>query len=224
MPAFQEGKTIRRALTRLVDTLEGGPSEFEIIVVADGCTDNTADEVRLLTERFPITVIEYEPNRGKGFALRTGAEKAIGDYVAFFDADLDIDPRTLNVLYGQLLNSRADGVVGSKFHRQSIVKYPLVRRLQSKVFILIIFALFRLKIRDTQTGAKVFRGNLVRQVVPSIVPTGFGFDVELLVKSHDLGFRIEEGPVILTYQYSSSVRFRTVIHMLREIMEVYRRR
>jgi hypothetical protein len=147
-----------------------------------------------------------------------------GDCVAFFDADLDIDPSTLVVLFTQLLNTKADGVVGSKFHKRSSVNYPLLRRTQSKIFMLLVFILFRMKIRDTQTGAKVFQVNVINDVVPDIKPTGFGFDVELMVLAHDRGYRIEEGPVRLTYQYTSSVNLKSTLRMLREVAQVYQDR
>lgn len=224
VPAYQEAATIVEALTRLEDALLRSNVSHEVIVVCDGCTDGTADEAKTLVGSLPLKIVSYEPNHGKGHALVVGSKIASGDAIAFFDADLDIDPSSLVTLYEQLWSTDADGVVGSKFHRDSIVNYPLVRRLQSKIFMSVVFLLFRMKIRDTQTGAKVFREVVIRETVPDIKPTGFGFDVGLMVLAHDRGFRIEEGPVRLTYQYTSSVNAKAVVQMIKDIVNLYRDR
>jgi glycosyltransferase involved in cell wall biosynthesis len=223
VPAFQESDSIIAALQELTRAVEKIPFTHEIIVIADGCTDDTANLVRSVAGP-NLRLVEYQPNRGKGYALSEGFRESRGELVAFIDADLDINPDGLADLLDVMNEKHADVVVGSKVHRQSRVHYPYFRRLQSYVFRLIVRSLFSLSVTDSQTGLKLFRREVLDECLPHVRSEGFAFDLELLVAANDRGYRLAEGPVELDYKFSTTTGPRAVVSVLRDTLMLARRR
>ncbi len=218
-PAYREEGTIHQSLTRMLAALEALGTSFEILVVSDGNTDRTVEEARSVADP-RIDVIHYEHQRGKGFALRHGFSHCRGDLVAFIDADLDLHPDGIGRLIELMHQLGADAAIGSKLHPDSNVVYPPFRRFQSTVFRTLSRILFNLDVRDTQTGLKVFRREVLEAVMPEVATEGFTFDLDLLVLAHDAGFSIVEGPVELDFQFSSTTGGRAVVNMLREMLRI----
>jgi glycosyltransferase involved in cell wall biosynthesis len=145
-------------------------------------------------------------NIGKGFALSCGVDQAVGELVTFIDADMELDPANIGVFVDTMRSSNCDAVIGSKRHPESKVAYPKFRRLQSAVYQLLVRVLFNLNVRDTQTGLKLFRKEVLADVTPLLAIKRFAFDLELLVVAHRLGYRkICEAPIRLDYQFESTV-------------------
>ena len=223
VPAYGEGKTIYGSLGELLQTLNDLQSEYEVIVVSDGSVDDTAAQARRIgSDR--LTVLEYDENRGKGFALRHGFDASSGDHVAFIDADMELHPRGVARLLDILDSTGADAVVGSKIHPDSQVYYPRFRRWQSRVFRRLVKTLFRLDVADTQTGLKVFRREPLEVVMPTLRSEGFAFDLELLVGINDRGFAITEGPVELDYRFATTTGWSAVIDVLADTFALALRR
>ncbi len=223
MPAYEEAKTIDASLRRVYETLTDFGQTFEVILVSDGCTDGTA-EVATATGFTDLTVLHNPQNKGKGHALRTGCAEASGDYIVFLDSDLDLHPISITWLLRILEDSGADVVVGSKAHPDSDVCYPWMRRLQSDLFRALTRTLFRLRVRDTQTGVKAFRAEPLKEVIDLARTDGWAFDLDLLVNLNDRGRVILEGPISLDFQFTSSIRVLTAIPMLRDTLGIAMRR
>ncbi|MGB6987089.1 MAG: glycosyltransferase, partial [Candidatus Aquilonibacter sp.] len=179
--------------------------DFEIVVVDDGSPDNTyLSVVAALAELGSnIRVVRYHSNAGKGHALICGFNHCTGEVVAFLDADMDLHPSQIRELLDTMDREGADVVIGSKWHRRSKINYPFVRRLWSMGYYLLVRMLFGLPLRDTQTGLKVFRSDVLARVFPRILAKRFAFDVEVLVNAHRLGYRIVDAPVTLNFTRSS---------------------
>ena len=129
---------------------------LEIVVVSDGSIDTTEAEL-VAQGQGSSRVFHYDRNLGKGYAVKLGALEAAGDWVGFVDADLDLDPAALQCLLA--LSPRhlgLDFAIGSKRHPDSEVHYPPVRVIASWLFQQVVRLLFRLDVRDTQVGLKVF--------------------------------------------------------------------
>lgn len=213
VPAYREGHTIYNALGELLLTLDEMARPYEVIVVSDGSGDDTAQQARRISSPH-LTVLEYDRNRGKGYALRHGFDVSKGGLVAFIDADMDLHPRGVARLLGILDDAGADAAVGSKIHPESQVHYPLFRRWQSHVFRRLVKMLFHLDVADTQTGLKVFRRQPLAEVMPLLRSEGFAFDLELLVGINDRGFKITEGPVELDYRFATTTGWSAVVDVL----------
>ncbi|MBN1813983.1 MAG: glycosyltransferase [Anaerolineae bacterium] len=175
--------------------------EYEIIIVDDGSGDDTYTHVEhLRATDSRIRTARYTQNQGKGFALRHGFQLARGQWVAFLDADLDLHPRHIGILYDVLRAEGADCAIGSKSHPDSRLIYPLYRKLLSTGYYWIIRFLFGLPVHDTQTGVKLFKRQVLEDAFPLIIVKRFAFDLELLVNVHRLGYRIVEAPVQLAFR------------------------
>ncbi len=223
VPAYQEEASIAAALDRLVGVLERDGRPFEVVVVSDGSTDRTVELARG-TGHAQVRVVEYQPNQGKGHALRTGFAQARHPLVAFVDGDMDLDPVVLPSYLATIEADEADVVVGSKVHPDSTVDYPLSRRIASKGFKLATRLLIGLDLGDTQTGMKAMRRDAVAPAIERCTARGFAFDLELLARLVDHRVRVVEAPVVLEYEFTSTVGIGSVIEAFRDLVSVARRR
>ena len=199
IPAFNEAGMVVRTLHETGAALERLGYRYELILVDDGSSDGTAHLARAVAESLPhVRVIAGELNLGKGSALMNGAAAALGELVLFVDADLEVHPRQVSLLYETLVESNADVVIGSKLHPDSQVEVPSGRRALTIGYYLLVRALFRLPVHDTQTGIKLYRAEVLRRVLPRLVVKRFAADLEVLVNVHRLGYRIVEAPVVVT--------------------------
>jgi glycosyltransferase involved in cell wall biosynthesis len=211
---------IRRAVT---DGLPG--EEIELIVVSDGSIDGSAE--RLLESRSDrgIRVIHYDRNLGKGYAVKAGSLASHGDWVALVDADLDLDPASIPAYLEVARRETLDFAIGSKRHPDSVVHYPRSRRIASWWYQQLNRFLFRLDVRDTQVGLKVFSRRIVNDVMPLLLVKRFAFDLELLAVAKALGYgRIRELPVRLEYRFAGSgVRSTAVLLALWDTAAIFYR-
>jgi len=201
IPAYNECESIAESVRETIGVCRESCDDYEIIVIDDGSSDDTYAQVKnLAAEDARVCVIQCAENQGKGFALRHGFEFARGQWIVFLDADLDLHPRHIGTLYDILQSEGADCVIGSKRHPQSRLIYPPYRRILSTGYYWIIRFLFGLPVRDTQTGIKLFKRQVLEDILPLIVVKRFAFDLELLVNIHRLGYRIAEAPVHLAFR------------------------
>jgi dolichol-phosphate mannosyltransferase len=181
------------------------PAAVELIVVSDGSLDGTAERLLAARSDVDMRVIHYERNLGKGYAVKLGSLAARGDWIALVDADLDLDPAAVPGFLEVARREGLDFAIGSKRHPDSVVSYPAVRRIASWCYQQLNRVLFRLDVRDTQVGLKVFRREVAEQVMPLLLVKQFAFDLELLAVARSLGFvRVRELPVRLEYRFTGS--------------------
>src|SRR5438270_1329560 len=201
VPAYMEGSKIALNVNKLTDALGRIGTDYEVIVVSDGSTDDTYQQA--LTMAGPhVKVFGYAPNMGKGYALRYGFERSTGDPVTFIDADMELHPKEIGIFVKLMEIYGCDVVVGSKRHPQSEVSYPLLRRFQSWVYQVLIRMLFKLKLSDTQTGLKLFRREVLEAVLPYMLVNRWAYDLELFVLARQKGFRrFIEAPVVVDFQF-----------------------
>jgi glycosyltransferase involved in cell wall biosynthesis len=223
VPAYREGKRIYDNLMRLLDELNKLDATYEVVVVSDGNTDTTVREARRV--RSPrVRVFHYPMNIGKGFALSLGVDQSVGDLVTFIDADMELDPANIAGFIEIMETSNCDAVIGSKRHPQSKVAYPRFRRFQSWMYQLLIRLLFNLNVRDTQTGLKLFRRQVLQETLPLLAIKRFAFDLELLVVARQLGYRnVCEAPITLNYRFESTVNLRSAWRVLWDTAAIFYR-
>jgi glycosyltransferase involved in cell wall biosynthesis len=220
-PAWNGAHYITGNVQAMVSALERMGRPFEIIVVCDGCTDGTPEAVEAVGDD-RVKVLAYSPNYGKGHAICHGIEHASGRLVGWLDPDLDIDPEAIILAVAAFDERPIDAVVGSKRHRDSRVAYPMIRRLYSWGFQMLVRILFRINVRDTQVGAKVFRREMIDTVAPLLLVKRWAFDLEVLAVGAEFGFdRIEEIPIGLDYRFTgSSISWRAVRLMFQDTLAI----
>lgn len=203
IPAFKQEKTIIKNIKKINEVLDEIRYDYEIIVIIDGDIDKTYQKVKKLKSS-KIKVYKFEQNQGKGNATRFGMQKAKGDYIMFLDSGMEIDPNGISMLMEHLEWYNADIILGSKRHIVSVVKYPLDRKILSIGYYWLVKILFRLKVKDTQAGIKIFRKKVLKKILPLLTIKHYAFDIEILAVAHKHGFiRIFEAPIKLNYQFGS---------------------
>jgi glycosyltransferase involved in cell wall biosynthesis len=200
LPAFNEAPRIRDTLVRTYRQLNQLTDNFQLVAVDDGSSDGTAQVLEKAAREIKcLKIVKLPQNRGKGEALRQGFYASTGDLIVFLDADMDIPPEQISVFLKALKQDSADVVIGSKLHPHSQVDYPTHRRAVSFIYFTITRILFGLPVRDTQTGLKMFRREVLELCMPRMMVKAFAYDLELLVIATHLGFRIEEAPVTIEH-------------------------
>jgi glycosyltransferase involved in cell wall biosynthesis len=207
VPAYKQEKTIYEDIKRIYNVMRMTRWDFEIIVVVDGYSDKTFDEAKKI-ELSEVTVVGYPTNHGKGYAIRYGMARAVGDYIAFIDSGMDIDPNGISMILEHMQWYNADIIVGSKRHPASKVNYPYWRKIYSWGYHTLVKILFGLSVKDTQTGLKVFRREVLEKVLPRLTVKKFALDIELLSVARHLGFkRIYEAPVSIDMNFNTPSNF-----------------
>jgi glycosyltransferase involved in cell wall biosynthesis len=223
MPLYNEAPRIAANVEQTLGVLRMlGP--FELILVDDGSTDDSPGEIARLAHQFPGEVVPLTmPHAGKGEALRRGAQLARGTFVVFIDADLDLPPEQILFFVAIQRVKKADAVIGSKMHPDSTVDYPLRRRIYSLGYFWLVKALFGLPVRDTQTGLKLVRRDLLLRALEQTKSQGFTLDLELLVHLVELGAVMVEAPVVVQHSMKfGGIGLGTVWAIFRDTFQTWR--
>jgi len=223
IPAYNEEQRLGPPLGRVLGYLRANYPSFELIVVDDGSRDRTAAVVNAAIAEEPrARLLTYQPNRGKGYAIRQGVLASRGAQVVFLDADLSTPveevPRALEQL------KHAPIVIGSRDLPTSDIrgKQPLYRRLASDLFKWVRYLIVGLwRISDTQCGFKAYRGDVARQLYALAQIDRFMFDVEILYLADRARLPIIEMPVRWTDVPGSKVRFwEGLVSMVRDLWRI----
>ena len=217
IPAYNEEKRLGPNLEPVLKYLHKNFSDFELIIVDDGSTDNMAKSVRKAILSEPkARLISYKPNRGKGFAVRKGVLASVGKQVLFMDADMSTPLTEIPNILKMLKTS--DIVIGSRGKSDA----PPFRQLASIVFDQIKYLLVGLReFKDTQCGFKAFDGDIARKLFAKSQVDRFMFDVEILYLAQKMNCKIIEMPVAWADMPDSKVRFwEGVVNMFRDLWRI----
>lgn len=224
LPAYNKASVLRQCIENIRSSTRFCNFELHIVVVNDGSQDNSSEVLNNL-ESDHLSIVNLPENRGKGFAIRTGVASAPPDstFIGYFDSDLDIYPEVIDDLVETLRRTpECCGVIASKTHPESSVIYPRIRRFGSRVFSTFVRLVTDVPFLDTQTGAKVFRAGVVRNIAAKCVVDGYAFDVELLARLCRANCIILERPVSLAIEMKSTVSPRSVVRAFSDIILVWK--
>ena len=191
MPCFNEEKTLKKCIEKVLEIADSALS-LELIIVDDGSNDRSLVIARELESEYPeIIVLSHQKNQGKGAALRTGFQKASGDFVAVQDADLEYNPMEFKKLLVPLIKNQADVVFGSRFlsagyHRVLYFWHYMGNRLLT--FLSNMFT--DLNLTDMETCYKVFRRDTIQSI--QIKENRFGFEPEIVARVAHMRLRVYE--------------------------------
>ncbi len=221
IPAYNEEKRIGHTLKAYLDFFSKHWKRFEIIVVTDGCGDNTVKIVKSFKSSH-IKNLDYEKKLGKGLALIKGFENASGDIIGFVDADESVRPEDFHKMVLQI--GEYDCVVASRRTKDStiLVRQPIRRRVLGRAYNIIVNLLFGLRIKDTQCGAKVFTKDAIRSIMHEVGTKGYSFDVEILWRLRRRRFKIKEHPV--TWMHMKEGAFSVRKHAYKMFIEIMKLR
>lgn len=211
VPAYNEVGDVQASLQYLDRVIDGLVPSYEIIVVDDGSIDGTSAILQAMADHHgAIKYVTHDINHGKGHAIKSGCQWVSGERVLFVDADGDINPGDIAAFLERMEADDADIVIGSKRHPESSVSYPLIRRVLSMGYGLLVKALFRLDVTDTQVGMKLLRREVVEEVMPLVLVKRYAFDVELLAVAVNRGYTVTEAPVSIDFNMGSNIDWKEV--------------
>jgi dolichol-phosphate mannosyltransferase len=213
IPAFNEADGIATAVEEADAALGELFERYEILVVDDGSSDDTAAIVERLAVAFPaVRLLRHEGNRGYGAALRTGFEAATFERIAFTDADGQFDLSDLAKMVP--LADEYPIVAGYRVDR----KDPWRRRFHSKGYNLLARNFLGTRVRDCDCALKVFRRDALANLLPK--SRGFFVNTEMLTRAEQFGYEVIEVPVTHRPRLSgeSKVSLREVPRTLRTLL------
>jgi len=192
IPVYNEKKTILDILKRVEDT-QLPEIDKEIIIVDDGSSDGTREVLRGLEGKY--RVIYHTQNMGKGMALRTGFGAASGDIVLVQDADLEYNPQNYPNLLKPILEDNADVVYGSRFLNREFRHVFLLSQLANKFLTCFSNVLTGFHLTDMWTGYKVFKKEVIKEILPCLTANRFEIEPELTAWISKKKYRLKEIPL-----------------------------
>ena len=224
IPAYNEERRIEPVLRDYARYFqEHYQGKFQLVVVLNGCTDNTLAVVRRVGADYPaVTALEFPDAIGKGGALIEGLRLApLADLIGYVDADGATPPHAFHELVRHIAG--VDCAIGSRWLPGAVlhVEQSGHRRFASRAFHLIVQFLFRMNLRDTQCGAKVMRREAVEKVHSSLRIADMAFDINLLYSLKCAGYRIREVPTEWTDKIGTKVKlFGTSLVMFLSVIRI----
>lgn len=210
IPAYNEEKRIGPVLRDFAEYYAREfPGRFELLVVMNGCRDNTLGVVQQMAKEFPcIRYLNYPGPIGKGGALIEGLKLAsTADLIGYVDADGATSPAAFHGLIKKLDDTGADCIIGSRWLPESVLHQTQtkIRRFISRGFHYIVELLFWMGIKDTQCPAKLLRRDAALKIHPQLRIADLAFDVNLLYSLKHVGLGVVETPIEWTDKIGSKV-------------------
>lgn len=225
IPAYNEESRIEPVLRDYARYFQQQyQGKFQLVVVLNGCRDNTLGVVKRVAAEFPsIGWLEFKDPIGKGGALIEGLKLApMADLIGYVDADGATPPHAFLDLVKRM--DGVDCVIGSRWLPGAVLhqEQSQKRQFASRVFHFIVQMFFWMNIRDTQCGAKVMRREAVEKIHPSLRIADMAFDINLLYSLKRAGFRILEVPTEWTDKIGSKVVLgNTSLVMLLSVIRIW---
>jgi len=191
IPVYNEQKTVEKVLDTLLKLEISGWTK-EIIVIDDCSTDQTGEKLKKYSKNRQLTLINHSQNLGKGRAIKTGIEKASGDYIIIQDADLEYDPQDINKLINLAKNNPKAAIYGSRFkgkHEDTIFGHK-----SGNLFLTALTnILYGSNLSDMETCYKLIPGKFFDSI--KIDSQRFNFEPEITAKLLKKKIKIIETPI-----------------------------
>ena len=225
IPCYNESKDIASNVNKVKDYLIENSIDYELILVNDGSKDTTKEEIESIPN---VLAISYEPNRGKGGAVKEGIMHASGDYVLFMDADLSTDISAIKDVVEQA--PTCDLLIGSRHAKGSVIKkkQPLLRVFIGWCCRVLVNMKFHTKLKDTQCGFKAMRVDIAKKLAEKQLINNFAFDVEYIYIAKlnnlvlkELGITWSDDRESTVSPFKSSVKFFKDLHFIKKNKKHY---
>lgn len=224
IPAYNEADTVSRAVRETAAVFSNLGEAYEILVVDDGSTDATRAAAESLRPEIPaLKTVAHETNRGKGAAVRTGVMNSTGESLLFLDCDLAVRPAEASAFIAAIAEN--DIAIGSRRHPDAVIAkpQPWYRIAYGRAINFLIRKILRLPHHDTQCGFKMFRADVAKEIFAKAGESRWLFDVEILMRAHERGYRVSELPVTWADGGSSRVKFFHVLSDIRHLLKIKNR-
>lgn len=188
IPVYNEDESLRELLTEIKKNFSGKFKNYEVVFVDDGSQDRTLDILKEFEKKEKnIRVYAFRRNLGKSRALMLGLQRAKGEYMISLDADLQDDPKNISTLFQKMNKGGYDLVTGWRKQRQD----PFFKIYSSKLFNSTVSFLFGVKIHDLNSGLKLYRKDLAKNL-----QLYGGMHRFIPVIAHEMGYKIGEKEIL----------------------------
>lgn len=223
IPAYNEETVIGKTIQAITADLAARGVTHEILVVDDGSTDQTKEQVQRLMRRMGSHLrLVQTHHQGKGAAVRSGVLAARGAFILFMDADYStrIDEWAKCAPW---LRQGFQVVIGSRKMPGAEVRrhQPPLREAMGKIFTWLTDVLLGIRVSDVTCGFKCFEAGAARHIFQLQRMTGWGFDAEILFIARHSGYRIKEVPVVWTDDATTKVHIlKDAVRSLGELIQI----
>lgn len=221
IPAFNEAARLPDTLEAIVRHLSATDLSWEIRVVDDGSADATVAKAAAAAAQEARIIVQQEPHRGKGGAVRAGMLAATARMRFLCDADLSMPIAELG-MFLRVVPATADVAIGV---REGVgarrIGEPSKRHIMGRAFNALVRHLLIPGVQDTQCGFKLFSAEAAEAIFSRVGTDGWAFDVEALFVARKLGLRVAEVPI--TWHYSAESRvspFWDALRMARDVVGI----
>ncbi len=221
IPVYNEEKRLPDSIRKITAFVESEQRPVEVIFVANGCTDRTYEMALSYQEKYPYVKVLKEETAGKGNAVKRGMLEASGAYRMFADVDFAMPITEVSRFIPPALPNCQVAVASRTAEGSARKNEPLIRRISSRVFNLVVDLITHLGIRDTQCGFKCFSAEAAEKIFPLQQINGWAFDAEILFIAKKFGYQITEIPVVVQYENDSKIKLWSAVpKMLMEILQI----
>lgn len=221
IPAYNEERRLGATLASVAGFLRRQPWNWEVRVVDDGSADQTVSIAEGFAASEPRVVVQREPHRGKGGAVKAGLMAAQGEFRFICDADLSM-PIEEVARFLPPVAPAFDVAIGTREGMQARrVGEPTYRHLMGRIFNKGVQLLVLPGIEDSQCGFKMFTADAVGSIFPRVTVDGWAFDVEVLAVARAQGLRVVEVPIEWHYRVESRLSMmRDGWQMMKELLRI----
>ena len=198
VPCYNEEKRFQKGFGHYYTYLKKQKYPWELILVNDGSKDATYDLMMTATKNRPnVKVINYAPNRGKGYAIVQGIKAARGKYILFTDIDHSVPIATIGSFY-QYFDKGFEVLIGSRRVKGAriLVHQRLIREFLGQGFTLLVKLIIDWRIRDATCGFKAFENKTALKIFGKICIFDWAFDAEILFLCKKFNIKIIQAPVV----------------------------
>ncbi len=220
IPVYNEEKRLPTAIEPVLQYVKNKKLKNEIIIVADKSEDKTLEVAKNYSEKHQnIQYIYNQKKSGKGYAVRKGVLASKGSLVLMADSDTSTPITELNKFLERI--DKYDIVIGSRAHKEANIKKKLMSRvILGKLGNILLHIFLIKKIKDTQCGFKLFKGNIARELFSMSRINGFGFDFEILFLAQQKKYKILEFPITWSHCEDTKVTWQSHFKTLSELFEI----
>jgi glycosyltransferase involved in cell wall biosynthesis len=206
IPIYNEEKVLENSICKLRKYLvDNVKNNWLIVIVENGSSDKSLEIAKNLSKKYSKIDCIHTDRKGRGYALKYALENSKADICLYMDVDLStglsaIQEAVLSMKKGYNL------VIGSRYLDDSKAKRSIKRLILSKGYNLLVWFLFRTKIRDLQCGFKAVNQKIIKNILPKIKSNEWFFDTELIILSERGKYKIKEIPISWKENNNSKVK------------------
>ncbi len=206
IPFFNEESTLEKSVISLMNE----KFDKEVLLVNDGSTDKSNEIAESLANKYEnVEIISFKKNNGKGFAVRQGINRATGNVIGIYDADLEYSSSDLSNLINCIFKDDLDFVCGSRFIGSKVRKNIYLRTFYANKLLSLLFTtIYKNKITDIAVCLKVFKKDLIKNI--NFEKNDFSIEVELIAKVLSKTNKFKELPISYegrSYKEGKKIKF-----------------